>query len=193
MTLSSKPLGLVKYRRFKELHLIKQRLFQLNLTIAVAESLTCGLVQDRLGSVSGSSSYLVGGITAYNIDQKVNLLGVNREHAQSCNCVSQLVADEMAMGVCKLFGADIGIGTTGYAEPCKDVKYPHAFFSIFTQHRKIIRGSVDMQNLACPDGGLIVDFTLPSRNKMRSIVADNVICALSLFLEIRCEVLLQIM
>ena len=87
------------------------------LTLAVAESLTAGNVQARVASVSGSSEYFLGGITAYSLDEKVRHLGVARAPAKKVNCVSADVAEQMACGVCKLFGSDIGVGTTGYAEP----------------------------------------------------------------------------
>lgn len=96
---------------------LKSLLIDQNLSIAVAESLTAGNLQAAISSVSGSSEYFSGGVTVYNIDQKVNLLGVNRKHAASVNCVSEQVAAEMAQGVRKMFGSDIGIATTGYAEP----------------------------------------------------------------------------
>jgi PncC family amidohydrolase len=86
------------------------------LTLAVAESLTAGQVQARVASVSGASGYFLGGVTAYTLTQKVKLLGVDRRHAKAVNCVSARVAEEMALGACGLFGADVGVATTGYAE-----------------------------------------------------------------------------
>lgn len=102
------------------------------LTLAVAESLTAGQVQARIASVSGSSGYFLGGLTAYSLDQKVKLLGVNRAHAKAADCVSQRVAVEMAAGVCQLFGADLGLATTGYAEPApaQKVRTPHAWWAL---------------------------------------------------------------
>ena len=88
----------------------------MEITLSVSESLTGGKIQDKLVSVSGASSYFQGGVTVYNIDQKVNLLGIDREHAGSVNCVSERVAQEMASGCNELFGSDIAIGITGYAE-----------------------------------------------------------------------------
>lgn len=106
------------------------------LTLAVAESLTAGHVQARLASVSGSSEYFLGGVTAYALDQKVRLLGVNRAHAKKVDCVSQRVAVEMAAGACQLFGADIAVATTGYAEPApaKKVRVPHAWWALCHRH-----------------------------------------------------------
>lgn len=107
------------------------------LTLAVAESLTAGHIQARLASVSGASDYFLGGVTTYTIEQKVKLLGVNRAHAKSVNCVSQRVAVEMAAGATKFFGADLAVATTGYAEPSpkQKVRTPHAWWAICHRHR----------------------------------------------------------
>ena len=87
------------------------------LTLAVAESLTCGQVQARIGAISGASEFFLGGITAYSLDQKVAHLGVNRAAAKRVDCVSADVAKQMARGACRLFGSDLALATTGYAEP----------------------------------------------------------------------------
>ena len=112
------------------------------LTLAVAESLTAGHLQAQIASVSGASDFFLGGITTYNLEQKVKQLGVNRAHARSVNCVSQRVAVEMASGVAKLFGAHLAIASTGYAEPSpkQKVKIPHAWWAIC--HR--VRGGAVM-------------------------------------------------
>jgi len=107
------------------------------LTLAVAESLTGGQIQARIASVSGASEYFLGGVTAYSLEQKVKLLGVNRAHARAVGSVSQRVAVEMAAGAAKLFGADVAVATTGYAEPApaKKVRLPHAWWAICHQRR----------------------------------------------------------
>lgn len=117
--------------RLKKLMLRRPRL-----TLAAAESLTCGQVAARIGAESGASSYFLGGVTAYALEQKVKLLGVNRAHARRVNCVSQRVAVEMAAGACALFGADLAVATTGYAElnPAAGVKAPQAWWALC--HRK---------------------------------------------------------
>ena len=106
------------------------------LTLAAAESLTCGRVAARIGAESGASKYFLGGVIAYNLEQKVKLLGVNRAHARRVHCVSQRVAVEMAAGACELFGADLAVATTGYAEPnaADGVKVPQAWWALC--HRK---------------------------------------------------------
>ncbi len=119
-------------------------------TLAVAESLTCGRVQAAIGAVSGASDYFLGGVTAYSLAQKVKLLGVNRAHARRVNCVSQRVAVEMAQGACELFGADIGLATTGYAEPspADGIQAPMAWWALCHVRRggraAMISGQVEL-------------------------------------------------
>lgn len=93
------------------------RLLELGAKVATAESLTVGRVQAALGRTSGASAYFVGGVTCYATEAKARLLGVDAAHAAEVNAVSARVAEEMARGVCELFEADIGLATTGYAEP----------------------------------------------------------------------------
>jgi nicotinamide-nucleotide amidase len=102
------------------------------LTVAAAESLTCGHLQALLGKISGSSEYFRGGMTAYTLDQKVRHLGVERAAAEAVNCVSAQVAVQMARGVCRLFKSDLGLATTGYAEPSMklNVKDPYAWWAL---------------------------------------------------------------
>lgn len=88
-----------------------------SLTLAVAESMTCGRVQAAIGRISGASQFFLGGITAYSPDQKVRRLGVARAAARRGGGVSDRVAQAMARGACRLFGSDLAIATTGYAEP----------------------------------------------------------------------------
>jgi nicotinamide-nucleotide amidase len=86
-------------------------------TLAVAESVTCGHLQARIGAISGASEFFLGGITTYTLDEKVKHLGVKRAAAKAVNCVSAEVAEQMARGACALFGSDFALTTTGYAEP----------------------------------------------------------------------------
>lgn len=117
------------------------------LKISVAESLTCGRLQAALGSISGASEFFEGGVTAYNLRQKIRLLAVDKQHAQHVNSVSQRLAFELAGGACILFQTDIGIGTTGYAEPNPDngVYEPTAYFAICRRNGESIENIVGKQ------------------------------------------------
>lgn len=87
------------------------------LSIAVAESCTGGYVAHTLTNVSGSSSYMVGGLVAYSNGVKIHQLGVDPRVLDDEGAVSEDVARQMAVGVRDVLGADIGISTTGVAGP----------------------------------------------------------------------------
>jgi nicotinamide-nucleotide amidase len=143
-------------------------------TLAAAESLTCGRVQALIGAVSGASEYFLGGVTAYSLDQKVKLLGVDRRHARAVNCVSARVADEMACGACKLFGSDLAVATTGYAEPspAAGVAVPFAWWAIAARVRgKIV--AVRHGRVECPG---------EPRTEVQRIVAEAVLAELAAYL-----------
>ena len=88
-----------------------------NLTLAVAESCTGGLLGHCITSISGSSTYFKGGVIAYSNDIKTSMLGVAPELLAREGAVSEAVAGAMAEGIMNRFGADIGIGITGVAGP----------------------------------------------------------------------------
>jgi len=123
------------------------------LTIAVAESLTAGLLQSKLASSSGSSAYFLGGLTAYTLEQKVQHLCVDRKIAEACNCVSVQVAEDMAFGATLLFGADVGVATTGYAEPdpSRGVLEPMACFAILVEGHLLYSGEVQAPKMSRND------------------------------------------
>ena len=98
------------------LNKIKDILIKEGLTISVAESCTGGNIQSLLTSINGSSNYFDGGITVYNIDQKVKHLGVNRQMAEEVNCISEEISEQMALGCNKMFESNINISTTGYID-----------------------------------------------------------------------------
>jgi nicotinamide-nucleotide amidase len=82
------------------------------LTLALAESITGGLVASRLVSVPGTSDVLEGSVVAYMTDAKRSVLGVTAEHVVSSECARQL-----AEAARRTFGADVGLGVTGVAGP----------------------------------------------------------------------------
>ena len=92
------------------------------LTIAIAESLTGGLLVAELISVPGASRVVNGGIVAYSTALKHSLLGVDAQLLASRGAVNADVAAAMADGVrraCAIDGipASIGLSTTGVAGP----------------------------------------------------------------------------
>jgi len=86
-------------------------------TVAVAESVTAGLMQAALASGENATHFFQGGLTAYNLLQKHVFLHIDIAHALTCNCVSEQIAAEMAIGISRSFGTNWGLGITGYAAP----------------------------------------------------------------------------
>jgi PncC family amidohydrolase len=99
----------------QDLQKIGKHLLAKKQTIAVAESVTSGLLQYAFANIPDAAGFYQGGLTAYNIAQKFRHLKVEPIHASAVNCVSEKVAREMALNVCNAFGSHWGIGITGYA------------------------------------------------------------------------------
>ncbi|MBX3194988.1 MAG: CinA family protein [Microbacteriaceae bacterium] len=87
------------------------------LTLAVAESLTGGLLIAVLVSVPGASDVVRGGVVAYATDVKAAILGVDAGLLEREGAIHPGVAEQMAAGVRSRLGASIGVATTGVAGP----------------------------------------------------------------------------
>jgi nicotinamide-nucleotide amidase len=89
------------------------------LTLALAESVTGGLVSGRLTAVPGASDVLRGAVVSYASEVKFDLLGVPEGPV-----VSEATASAMAAGVRALLGADVGLALTGVAGPTEQDGMP---------------------------------------------------------------------
>ncbi|MBM7581461.1 nicotinamide-nucleotide amidase [Caldicoprobacter guelmensis] len=87
------------------------------LTLAVAESCTGGLISNLLTDVPGISENLIETCVTYSNQAKMNRLGVKPETLEVYGAVSPQTAQEMAEGIAKTSGADIGLAVTGIAGP----------------------------------------------------------------------------
>lgn len=96
---------------------VVQEMTARGLTLATAESCTGGLMGKRITDVPGASACYLGGVVSYQNEVKENLLGVRHETLITKGAVSEDTACQMAEGVRKALGADIGISTTGVAGP----------------------------------------------------------------------------
>ncbi|WP_456299217.1 competence/damage-inducible protein A [Mycobacterium heidelbergense] len=85
--------------------------------IATAESCTAGLLAARLTDRPGSSDYVAGGVVAYSNEAKTQLLGVDPALIEAHGAVSEPVAEAMAAGALRRFGADTAVAITGIAGP----------------------------------------------------------------------------
>ena len=86
-------------------------------SVAVAESLTGGMVAERITSVPGSSDYFTGGFLVYSNHAKESLLGIDPGLIERHTAVSAEVAQAMAEHARARTGAAYAISTTGEAGP----------------------------------------------------------------------------
>jgi nicotinamide-nucleotide amidase len=114
---------------------------QQGLTLGVAESLTGGLAGARLTAVPGASDVFRGAIVSYASDVKHRLLGVPEGPV-----VSEEAAKAMALGVCRVLGADIGLAATGVAGPTEQEGQPvgTVFLGV------AMNGEAEAQRIALP-------------------------------------------
>ena len=133
-------------------------------TLAVAESLTGGLLAAAVVDVPGASQVLRGAVVAYASDLKHSLLGVDAELLARLGAVNPQVAAEMATGVRDRLAADWGLSTTGVAGPDpQDGKPP---------------GTVHVA-LAGPHGVRTTDLLLPGdRTQVRTATVDAALALL---------------
>jgi nicotinamide-nucleotide amidase len=90
-----------------------------NLTLATAESVTGGLIASRLTNVAGASDVFRGSIVSYASAVKHNVLGVPPGPV-----ISEEAAEAMALGVCRVLGADASVAVTGVAGPAEQEGRP---------------------------------------------------------------------
>ena len=106
--------------KITQVEVLVRRLKDLEKTVATAESCTGGLLGKLITDVPGSSAVYPGGVISYCNRIKQEILGVDRELLDSLGPVSEPVARQMAQGVRRVIGADLGVGITGLAGPDSD-------------------------------------------------------------------------
>jgi nicotinamide-nucleotide amidase len=85
--------------------------------LGLAESCSGGLLAARITGPPGASAYMAGGVVAYSNEAKAELLGVDPGLIERHGAVSPEVAEAMALGALKRFGADVAVAITGIAGP----------------------------------------------------------------------------
>jgi nicotinamide-nucleotide amidase len=99
-------------------------LVRLGVTLATAESLTGGALADLVSASPGASESYLGGVVSYATSVKTALLGVSADTIDAHGVVSAACAEEMAVGVKELLGADWALSTTGVAGPTEQEGKP---------------------------------------------------------------------
>ena len=131
------------------------------LTVAVAESLTGGMIGARLTAISGASDVFRGGVISYASEVKFDLLGV-----EVGPVVSEAAAAGMAEGVRRVIGADVGLAVTGVAGPDELEGRP--------------AGTVCMAvSMGAPDDATTLEIRLPGqRDLIRELTVISVLALL---------------
>ncbi len=94
-----------------------EKLLKEGITVACAESCTGGMVAAAFTDFAGISEVFIEGAVTYCNDAKMRRLGVKKETLDKYGAVSEQTACEMAEGIAKTSGAQIGVSTTGIAGP----------------------------------------------------------------------------
>lgn len=94
-----------------------KKLLEKKITVAAAESCTGGMVSKSFTDMPGISEIFIEGAVTYCNDAKMRRLGVKKETLDKFTAVSAQTAAEMAEGIAKTAGTDIGLSTTGIAGP----------------------------------------------------------------------------
>jgi nicotinamide-nucleotide amidase len=92
--------------------------------VAVAESLTGGLMGAALTETEGASDFFLGGVVSYSTEAKEDVLGVDGDLLAGDGPVSEAAAGQMAEGAARLFRAELGLSTTGVAGPASHDGHP---------------------------------------------------------------------
>lgn len=129
------------------------------LTIAFAESVTCGLATHKIGNTSNTSNVLMGSIICYHKKVKIDVLGVNRQLLKKYTAESQQVTDALATQLHKIIKADICAAITGLAssggsesknKPVGTVFYAVTIKGKLYRDKKIFKGSpLTIKKKAC--------------------------------------------
>jgi nicotinamide-nucleotide amidase len=100
-----------------EIHSLIKKLKEKNLTIALVESVTCGMASHRLSNVKGVSDVLKGSVVCYTPEVKIELMGITQTMIDKYTCESMQVTEALATKLTRLMKADIHAGITGLASP----------------------------------------------------------------------------
>ena len=110
-------LRIFRDRRHKPAQALCELLRQKRRTISTAESCTGGMISKMITDIAGASEIFHCGICSYSNDIKTGILKVDEKTLEKYGAVSYDTALQMARGVKKISGSDIGISTTGIAGP----------------------------------------------------------------------------
>ncbi len=98
-----------------EAHLFIKKMKSKGLTLALAESMTCGLAANKLSHATGTSDVLMGSIVCYSPLVKISVLKVTQEQIDKHSCESREVTKALAINLSHIIKADVYAAITGLA------------------------------------------------------------------------------
>jgi len=101
---------------------VSELLWDMEKTVATAESCTGGRIAESIIAVPGASKYFKGGIISYVNEIKESLLGVDPQVLAEKTAVCEEVAIQMVKGACRTLNTDYAISATGLAGPSGGTK-----------------------------------------------------------------------
>lgn len=114
-------------------------------TISVAESVSAGLLQFAFSQMPCASEFFKGGMTTYGLPEKTKFLNIDRVEAENNDCVTQNIANTMALNVAQLFETDWSIGITGYATAVKESGHKiYCYFSIAYKNQIVVAKYIEL-------------------------------------------------
>jgi nicotinamide-nucleotide amidase len=143
----------------KEVASFIKALKERELTVALAESVTCGLATHKLSTCPGTSEVLKGSVICYTPEVKKAVLNVSDKCIDTYTCESQQVSDALVKGLKKIIDADIYAGITGLASAggseTKKKPVGTIFFSVYFNNkiyreRQVLKGTpLEIRTKAC--------------------------------------------
>lgn len=133
----------------------------MKLTLAFAESITCGLATQKLSNFKGTADVLKVSIICYTPEVKIKLLKITQKSIQKFTCESAEVTAGLANNLHRLIQADLCAAITGLASPggteTKEKPVGTVFFAVryknkIYHHRKVFRGTpLEKREKACEE------------------------------------------
>jgi nicotinamide-nucleotide amidase len=143
----------------KEINSFVKQLKAENLTLALAESITCGLAAHKLSTCKGISEVLKGSVVCYNEDVKKDLLKIPQKMIDKYTCESAEVTALLVKNLKRLIKADVHASLTGLAsnggsegkgKPVGTVFFCISYKNNLFPYKKAFRGSpAQIKEKAC--------------------------------------------
>lgn len=100
-----------------KVQLLVNSLKEKELTLALAESMTCGMASQKLSGMKGISEVFRGAVVCYSPEVKMTLMGIKQSLIEHYTCESMEVTEALAKKLSNVIPADIHAAITGLASP----------------------------------------------------------------------------